>query len=197
MLTSDPAVTSASSVAVGTAYSSDSTHSISGILGIRKCSGRHKEGKTVCECDPCICVCLKLYVYRGYLFLFLYLFWQSEWYPRWITDATVLFYFPSCLSIVHNWLWFSFFLLLAAPPSLSYTLYWNKNVQYHTLKSIRFVLHTDIFEYDILYSVTFLVWAQYWINYCTVCLEWASRNQWKCTFTHFTVTSHVSLYLKK
>ncbi|XP_074503739.1 paired box protein Pax-5-like isoform X1 [Sebastes fasciatus] len=36
-------VTSASSVAVGTAYCSDSTHSISGILGIRKCSGRHKE----------------------------------------------------------------------------------------------------------------------------------------------------------
>ncbi|XP_074503740.1 paired box protein Pax-5-like isoform X2 [Sebastes fasciatus] len=52
-------VTSASSVAVGTAYCSDSTHSISGILGIRKCSGRHKEGGDV-SCSvyhdqPCSC----------------------------------------------------------------------------------------------------------------------------------------------
>ncbi|KAK5897008.1 hypothetical protein CesoFtcFv8_010111 [Champsocephalus esox] len=36
-------VSSASSVSTGTAYSSESTYSISGILGIRKCS-KHKEG---------------------------------------------------------------------------------------------------------------------------------------------------------
>ncbi|XP_044061223.1 paired box protein Pax-5-like isoform X3 [Siniperca chuatsi] len=36
-------VSSASPVAMGTAYSSESTYSISGILGIRKCSSKHKE----------------------------------------------------------------------------------------------------------------------------------------------------------
>ncbi|XP_034454855.1 paired box protein Pax-5-like [Hippoglossus hippoglossus] len=38
-------VSSASSVAVGTVQSSESTYSISGILGIRKCSGKYKEGR--------------------------------------------------------------------------------------------------------------------------------------------------------
>ncbi|XP_054453090.1 paired box protein Pax-5-like [Anoplopoma fimbria] len=51
-------VSSASSVAMGTAYSSESTYSISGILGIRKCS-KHKEGGDVSCCFyndlPCSC----------------------------------------------------------------------------------------------------------------------------------------------
>ncbi|XP_032383126.1 paired box protein Pax-5 isoform X1 [Etheostoma spectabile] len=51
---------SASSVAMGTAYSSESTYSISGILGIRKCSSKHKEGEVVsCSVSyheqPCSC----------------------------------------------------------------------------------------------------------------------------------------------
>lgn len=41
-LASDPAVSSASSVAMGNAYSSESTYSINGL--IRKC-GKHGEGK--------------------------------------------------------------------------------------------------------------------------------------------------------
>ncbi|XP_034739726.1 paired box protein Pax-5-like [Etheostoma cragini] len=51
---------SASSVAIGTAYSSESTYSISGILGITKCSSKHKEGEVVsCSVSyheqPCSC----------------------------------------------------------------------------------------------------------------------------------------------
>ncbi|XP_068447406.1 paired box protein Pax-5-like [Clinocottus analis] len=42
-------VSSAPSVAMGTAYSSESTRSISGILGIRKCS-KHKEGGDISCC---------------------------------------------------------------------------------------------------------------------------------------------------
>ncbi|KAI3351702.1 hypothetical protein L3Q82_020543, partial [Scortum barcoo] len=52
------AVSSASSVALGTAYSSESTYSISGILGIRKGS-KHKEGGDlscgVYHDQPCSC----------------------------------------------------------------------------------------------------------------------------------------------
>ncbi|XP_039976507.1 paired box protein Pax-5-like [Xiphias gladius] len=52
-------VSSASPLAVGTAHSSESTYSISGILGIRKCSSKHKEGRDV-SCSvyhdqPCSC----------------------------------------------------------------------------------------------------------------------------------------------
>ncbi|XP_070818288.1 paired box protein Pax-5-like [Chaetodon trifascialis] len=43
LLSLAPAVSSASSVAIGTSYCSESTYSISGILGIRKCSSKHKE----------------------------------------------------------------------------------------------------------------------------------------------------------
>ncbi|GAA6225335.1 paired box protein Pax-1-like isoform X4 [Lates japonicus] len=63
-------VASASSVAVGTAHSSESTYSIRGILGIRKYSGKYKEDRDVScgmyhdqpcscndtwgRCDPCL-----------------------------------------------------------------------------------------------------------------------------------------------
>ncbi|XP_070770023.1 paired box protein Pax-5-like [Enoplosus armatus] len=78
-LTSAPAVSSASSVAMGTA--SESTYSISGILGIRKCSSKHKEGGGVscsvyhdqpCSCndawgwsDPCLTSISSLTFYPG------------------------------------------------------------------------------------------------------------------------------------
>ncbi|XP_049898401.1 paired box protein Pax-5-like [Epinephelus moara] len=74
-------VSSASSVTMGTAYSSESTYSISGILGIRKCSRKHKEGGDVscsiypdqpCSCndawgwsDPCLTSISSLTFYSG------------------------------------------------------------------------------------------------------------------------------------
>ncbi|XP_034546659.1 paired box protein Pax-5-like [Notolabrus celidotus] len=72
---------SASSAASEPAYSSKSTHSISGILGIRKCSSKHKEGGDVscsissnqpCSCnetfewsDPCLMPLSSLTFYPG------------------------------------------------------------------------------------------------------------------------------------
>ncbi|XP_056239222.1 paired box protein Pax-5-like [Seriola aureovittata] len=52
-------VSSASSVAMGATHSSESTYSIRGILGIRKCSGKYKTGRDV-SCSvyhdqPCSC----------------------------------------------------------------------------------------------------------------------------------------------
>ncbi|XP_070692506.1 paired box protein Pax-5-like [Pempheris klunzingeri] len=74
-------VSPASSVAVGTAYSSETTYSISGILGIRKCSSKDKEGVEVsrgvyhdqqCPCndawgwsDPCLTSLSRLAFYPG------------------------------------------------------------------------------------------------------------------------------------
>ncbi|KAL7394762.1 hypothetical protein ABVT39_003665 [Epinephelus coioides] len=74
-------VSSASSVTMGTAYSSESTYSISGILGIRTCSSKHKEGGDVscsiypdqpCSCndawgwsDPCLTSISSLTFYSG------------------------------------------------------------------------------------------------------------------------------------
>ncbi|XP_023272501.1 paired box protein Pax-1-like [Seriola lalandi dorsalis] len=52
-------LSSASSVAMGATHSSESTYSIRGILGIRKCSGKYKTGNNICECGQLMCMCLK------------------------------------------------------------------------------------------------------------------------------------------